>query len=140
MARTTANAVKGVLISDYGEDKDGNLPSLDPFIRSANVLVNRVATCATSRGHALTSEELELIERWLAAFFYTRSDPIYASKNTEGGGASFVSDPVDPERYRAAAVALDSSGCLAAILKGNRAGAAWLGRVPSEQTAYEDRD
>lgn len=136
MARTTPLAVENLLLKDYDSR---NWPSLSPFIDSATVIVDRVVTCATAKGITLTTAEKELIERWLAAFFYTRSDPIYQSKSTDGSSASFVADPVDPERYRAGALAVDYSGCLAGILKGNRASAVWLGKRPSEQTSYVDR-
>lgn len=136
MARTTSLAVETLLGRDYDSRRR---PSLAPHIDSATVVVDRVATCATSKGITLTAAELELIERWLAGYFYTRTDPIYQSKGTDGANGSFVADPVDPERYRMGALAVDYSGCLAGILKGQRAGAAWLGKNPSTQTAYEDR-
>lgn len=136
MARTTQLAVENLLLRDYDSRRH---PSLAPYIDSATVVVDRVVTCATDKGVTLTTAEKELIERWLAAFFYTRSDPIYQSKGTDGANGSFVQDPVDPERYRMGAIAVDYSGCLAGILKGQRAGAVWLGKNPSDQTAYEDR-
>lgn len=136
MARTTPLAVENLLLKDYDSR---NRPSLSPFIDSATVIVDRVVTCATSKGITLTTAEKELIERWLAAYLYTRSDPIYQSKSTDGASASFVTDPVDPERYRAGAAAVDYSGCLLNILKGQTAGAVWLGKRPSAQTAYVDR-
>lgn len=136
MARTTQLAVENLLLKDYDTR---NRPSLSPYIDSATVVVDRVVTCATAKGITLTTAEKELIERWLAAFFYTRTDPIYQSKGTDGSSASFVSDPVDPERYRAGAAAVDYSGCLLNILKGQTARGVWLGKRPSQQVAYVDR-
>jgi len=139
MYRATPAAVKEVLAAGRDYDTD-NMPNLAPYIRAANLIVDRVKTCASTRGKALTAAELTEIETWLAAFFYTRSDPIYQNKSTAGGGAGFVSDPVDPERYRAGAIALDHSGCLVSLLKNQRATAFWLGKPPSDQIAYVDRD
>jgi hypothetical protein len=44
--------------------------------------------------------------------------------------------------YGQTATRLDKSGCLAALATGERkvAGGVWLGRRPSEQTDYVDRD
>ena len=136
MARTTQLAVENLLLKDYDSR---NRPSLSPFIDSATVVVDRVVTCATSKDITLTTAEKELIERWLAAFLYTRSDPIYQSKNTDGAGGGFVQDPVDPERYRMGAYAVDYSGCLKGILEKKSASAVWLGKNPTQQVDYIDR-
>ena len=137
--RTTATAVKDILAP--GKDYDSiDEPKLTPFIRAANLTTNRVATCATAKGIPLSSDELLEIETWMACYYYTRSDPIYQSRSTKGKSGQFVADPNDPERYRAGAIALDPSGCLKSILMGNRAGASWLGKAPSEQIDYVDRD
>lgn len=134
--RTNANAVKGILGDDY--DSETNRP-LQPFLESATVIVNRVATCATAKGKALTTGELELIERWLTAHLYTKSDPTYSSRSTSGASGSFIRSPEVPEPYKDGALSVDYSGCLSAILGRKTASAVWLGRPPSEQTAYEDR-
>lgn len=136
MSRTTQLAVENLLLKDYDSRSH---PSLSPYIDSATVVVDRVVTCASKKGITLTTAEKELIERWLSAFFYTRVDPIYQSKGTDGSSASFVSDPVDPERYRMGAMAIDPSGCLSAILKQKTASGVWLGKRPSEQISYVDR-
>lgn len=117
MARTSVSLVQGILGSDYGPRADGTLPDLTPYIAAANSIVNRVATCASAKGLALSSAELELVERWMAADAYTKSDPVYTSKSTGGQSASFVRGKDEPEPYRSIAVSLDYSGCLNAILK-----------------------
>lgn len=141
MARTTSAAVQLVLAPGEDYDADG-APSLTPFIDSASVIVTRVATCASQKGITLSTEELEIIERWLTAYLYTRSDPIYQSKSTGGQSASFVADSQQtPERYKAGAIGCDVSGCLQAILNGvPRARAVWLGKIESEQLSYDERN
>jgi hypothetical protein len=133
MARTTADAVKELLAHNYDSDAE---PSLAPHVETAAAMVARVVTCATARAYTHTAAELELIERWLAAWFYTRVDPTYKSRSTLGASGAFNSDPSD---YRAQAESLDGSGCLKAILAGSRASLVWLGRYPRDQTPYEDR-
>ena len=135
MPRTTSVAVGAVLANDW----DGST-NLNPYIDSANAITSRVATCASTRGLSLSSAELELVERWLAAHMYTASDPVYQSKSTEGASASFVRGKEEPEPYKARAMTLDYSGCLNAILNRKFAHASWLGKAPSEQIPYEDRD
>ena len=136
MARTSPGSVKEVLGKDY-DSVSGR--TLVPYIDTANLVVDRVATCATNKGYPLTSAELEMIERWLSAHYYTKSDPVYQSKSTAGASASFVRGKNEPEPYKDAAISLDSSGCLAAILNRQTASAVWLGKPPSEQIPYEER-
>jgi hypothetical protein len=142
MARTTEALVKSVLRlgSQGGDYDDANNPSLTRPIAAANQFVTRAATCATNRGITLSSDELTEIETWMGAHFYTKMDRVYQSKSTNGASASFVLDPKVPEPYKAAAIEMDASGCVAALLAGNRARLSWVGKAPSEQTAYEDRD
>lgn len=136
--RTTASAVKGVLGDDYDSANGGR--SLVPFIDAANLVVTRVATCATAKGKTLTTAELEMIERWLAAHLYTKSDPTYSSRSTAAASGSFIRNPEVPEPYKDGAISVDYSGCLASILGRKTVTAAWLGRAPSDQTDYVDRD
>lgn len=137
MARTTAGLVKGLLLRDYDTVQT---PSLSPFIATAALLVDAVVTCAARKGLTLSDAHLELLERWLAAHYYTKSNPVYASKSTDGRSASFVRDTKVPEPYKAGALDLDTTGCLAAILDGNRkVGFTWLGKRPSEAVPYDQR-
>lgn len=131
--RTTVQKVKDVLSKDY--DKSRNA-SLQPYIDAATLVADRVNTCASKKGITLTSGELENIETWIAADFYTISDPKYLSKRTADSAASYAN-----RSYLQAAYAIDYSGCLRGIIEGEkRARAKWLGRPPSEQTDYVDRD
>ena len=147
MSRTNSAAVILILgdasahpqnAGDYDGSRD-----LPPFIDSATAVVDRVNTCATNKGVTLTSTELELIERWLAAHLYAMSDQQLASKNTQGSGGSFRAAgglALDGTTYGQTAKMMDPSGCLNAIGSRRRAWGAWLGKPPSEQTDYVDRD
>lgn len=140
MPRTTPQAVKGVLQRDYDTI---NNPSLTPYIDTAAVIVSRVATCATTKGVTLSSAELELIERWLAAHFYAVSDKPYTNNTTADASAAYNGQTamgLDATLYGQQAKAIDYSGCLAAITSRVRASAAWLGKPPSSQIDYIDRD
>lgn len=131
--RTSERAVAEIL----GENYDG-CSKLRPYMSSANVMVTRMNTCATARGYTLTTEELELIERWLSAHFYTKMDPVYTSKSTLSASGSFMRGELEP--YKDAAMALDPSGCLKGQLDQKIARGFWAGKVPSEQIPYDQRD
>jgi len=130
MARTTSEAVEDILGDNYDDSS-----SLTRYITTANVIVTRVSACATERGYTLSSDELELMEMWLAAHFYTIMDPIYKRKKTERAEGEFY----DWRSYLEAAKALDPSGCLAAIMA-KKVALHWGGLPKSEQTDAEDRD
>ena len=142
MARVDADHVKAVLAPGKDYDTE-NAPSLTRFIQMANLFTTRVNTCATNKGVTLTSDELIEIEGLIAAHCYCMSDQTYASKNTEGAGASFHGQTgmrIEATKYGQMAMMVDPSGCVGAIGKGQRAGAFWLGKAPSGQTDYVDRD
>ena len=140
MSRTTSQAVKSVLLGDY----DGE-SSLVSFIDTASVVVTRVNTCAVAKGVTLSTAELELIERWLAAHFYACSDQPYSVAETDKARGRFQGQTgmfLTGTKYGQTAMRLDPSGCLEAIGNRTRAKATvnWLGFPPSEQTDYVDRD
>lgn len=135
MQRTTVQLVKALLLDNYGALRDRTLPSLQPFIDTATVIIDRVATCAVSRGKTLTTTELELIERWLACHYYTKSDPLYTSRSTEGASGSFVQ-----RSFLDGATDLDFSGCLKAIMSGRKARVSWGGKSVKEQVDYYTRN
>ncbi len=140
MARTTSSAVQLVLMKDYDTT---NSPDLTPFIDTASAIIDRVATCATNKGITLSATELEIIERWLAAHAYAMSDMPYVKRVTGDAQATYQSKIgmyLEGTRYGQMAVATDYSGCLTAIANRKTAGAYWLGKPPSEQTDYVDRD
>lgn len=137
--RTSLTAVEEIL-GDATQNPIGNwdgVTSLQPYIDKASALVDRVATCASQKGMDLSSTELEIIERWLAAYNYTVFDPLYKSRSTSGGSGAFVR--ADGNDYKQAALESDPSGCLNAYLKQQRASGAWLGKVKADQIDAEDR-
>ncbi len=141
MARTTTTLVQAVLEVGQAYDTVNN-PSLQPFIDSASVIVDRVATCAINRNKTLTDAELELIERWLSAHLYVMSDQQYASKSTSGASASFQGQTqmhLEASKYGQNALDIDYSGCLTAISKRQVASGFWMGKRPSAQTPYDQR-
>jgi hypothetical protein len=143
MARTTSAAVQAILLDDYGAREDGTEPSLTGFIETANVITTRVATCAAAKDKTLTSTELELIERWLAAHCYVQSDQALSSKNTGGSGGSFQGQTgmhLENSKYGQMALSIDYSGCLAAISKRQTAGGFWGGKTRTEALDYEERN
>ena len=144
-SRTTSQKVQEVLMGDYGPKPDGADPSLAPFVRAANLLTTRVATEATARGLTLSAAELVEIETWLAAHFYAMSDQPYSEKTTEGASAKFQGKTgmhLQATKYGQTAMDLDWSGTLRAVGSEQRrtAGGFWLGKIPSEQTPYWQRD
>ena len=142
--RTTKIKVQAVLDTgfDYNAGKD-----LQPFIDSANSMVDDIVTCATSKSITLSDAKLELIERWLSCWFYKGPDPAYQSRSTANRSGSFQGQSgmyLEDNRYGQRAKALDSSGCLIALVPGadgmrKKAFGRWTGKRPTLQTNYVDR-
>ena len=143
--RTSPDAVKAILLDNFGSKLDGAVPKLDGFIDSASATVDRVYTCAAGKTPPITlsSTELELIERWLAAHMYAMADPMYTSRTTGKASGAFQGQTqmgLDYSPYGQMAKRLDWSGCLEALDKRKFVGAAWLGRNRVSQTDYDDRN
>lgn len=135
MARTTPAKVEGVLNRDYDY---ANRPNLVPYIDTANSVTSRLIAKASENGYSIDSTTAELIERWLAAHYYTRSDATHTSRNNMGASASFARKG---DEYKQTAIDLDPSGILAGLVSGLMPVTAfWLGKPPSEQIDYQDRD
>ncbi len=127
--RTTALAVQGILLDNYGLRADGSAPDLTGYIESASDVVDQAVVFALSNKNiTLGATTQELMERWLSAYFYCKADPTYSSRSTEGASASFDNDSSDPERFRKGAIDIDYSGCLSAILKRQFAQGFWAGQ------------
>lgn len=137
MARTTAELVIKIL------DPGGNYrcgTDLTFAIRAANRIVTRVAECATDGGDSLDSETLQDIESWLAAHYYTRSDPTYKSRSTLRASGEMNADGSE---FLTAALSLDPSGCLAEIMNTTESKVAsvkWTGKKYNNQRTYWGRN
>lgn len=86
---------------------------LVPFMTAANMIVTKACT---SSGY--TAEELEMIERWLAAHFYTIRDNRVASEGVKGINASYqhaVGLMLKSSMQGQTAMVLDTHGNLAAL-------------------------
>jgi hypothetical protein len=110
-----------------------------PFITTANSLVTRAcsnAKQADGTSAYYTSDDLELIERWLAAHFYCVNANRATSERAGSVGASYsitTALNLASSMYGQTALVLDANGGLAALSKQaeegttNRIGVAYLG-------------
>ncbi len=143
--RTSQVAVQDILLDNYDSV---TCPSLVPFYTAASAVIDRVSTCATERGQTLSSAVLELLERWLAAHFYVAADPLYSKKKTENASGEFQGRnygnvdniALESTDYGRRALMLDFTGCLASLGASAFPQAICLGKAPSVQTDYINRD
>lgn len=127
--RTNADAVKKILGQNY--DSFAN-PDLIPYIETASAIVDQLIQQAAEDNQVIPTSTLELIERWLSAYFYTIMDPLYLTKKTGLAMGTF------PERsYKDAAIQLDPTALLNDILSKNRATGYWGGT--NNPTPWVDR-
>ncbi len=122
--RTNEVAVKSVLAP--GKEYDLRLnPSLVPFMDAAQALTNRVAGLAVHRSSGgYSPNELEVIERYLAAHFYLTSDKAYSNKSDGGASATFMQQTgkrLDQTPHGQTALNLDYLGVLNGINSNARA-------------------
>jgi hypothetical protein len=139
--RTTPGDVKSLLASNFDAGRN-SVATLGRYIARATKAVDRVVACAAARRYVLDADEQRLLEETLAAHFYTKTDPVYASRGELGASGSFVRDPKTPEPYKAMAIEQDPSGCVAALLSSEgvrQPGAFWTGKTESERIDYRDR-
>ncbi len=124
--RTTSAAVGGII------EVDSSI-SLTPFIEAAAALVTKHCESLNS---AYTSDELEMIERFLTAHLYTLRDPRptqEAAGKVSAWYQSKVALGLSTSHYGQMAMRLDWYGGLAALdnmmLKGGKrtVGVTWLG-------------
>ncbi len=133
--RTSSDAVRAVVDSDSDID-------ITAFIRTANALTDHVESKDT--GNLLSEALLIEIETWLAAHFYALRDLQFISKSTEGASASFQGQTgmrLESTFQGQTALTLDHTGILASLNRGkHNIGVQWLGKPPSTQLDYVDRD
>jgi hypothetical protein len=139
--RTTSDAVKAILLDNYGVLEDGTEPSLAPYIEAASSLIDDAVGVAAGKGKPLSSAKQELLERWVAGHCYMMMDPQTTSESQGGGSAGFAGQfgmQLTSTRYGQTALMLDTSGALAALgANGSRAtaGGFWLGKTREERRA-----
>ena len=144
--RTTTTLVQAVLGDNYGYTVAGTLPDLTVPIGMASPLIDRVVTMALSKitPVTLSAAEQEILERLMAAHFYCVADHLYTSRSTQGASGNFQTGTPDEgfgaTEYGRQAMAFDYSGCLKQLSLKRRAAAAWLGKPPSQQIPYCERD
>lgn len=133
MSRTSSVNVKTIIEVD--DDVD-----LTPFITAATALVTKFcADFEYSADPTANSDHLELIERWLAAHFYTNLHPraTLEQARVQAQYQSKVDLRLNTSHYGQTAMLLDFSGALAAYNNGLgtvsespkkiAVGIAWLG-------------
>lgn len=124
MPYTTEEAVQEVV-----GDTSTNMTA---YIDTANNLMTRAfADCDNS----YTTEDFEIIERWLAGHFYCILNPKTTREIADGiedhfEGDSNMGPGLNSTRYGQTALTLDTAGCLAKAEKkarGNVAKVTWVG-------------
>lgn len=136
--RTTPERVKAILQANYDTRR---APPLGPYITPANILTTRLVAEASRQGVSsyLDSATLAEIETWLAGYYYTKMDPLYLSKSTDGSGGSFQRGTKND--YLTTAIELDPTGLLSSLIEpGQRAEAGWMGKTETERVDYDQRN
>lgn len=137
--RTTSEAVRDILIQgkQYAANDD-----LQPFVDTAVVIVDRLEV--KDEDSVLNAGTLERIEAWLSAHCYAHAYQLRQSVGKGRSNESFQGQTgmrLESTQYGQTAMVLDFTGYLFSLTKGRaRAAATWLGRPPSDQTDYYDRD
>lgn len=125
MARTTPEQVALII------EVDASI-STTPFIELANELVTEACTGDNGPSVVYTDARLEVIERWLAAHFYTVRDPRSSSESAGAVSASFqsvVAIGFDSSHYGQTAMRLDTNGGLARINERAKKGSGKIGMI-----------
>lgn len=139
MSRTSEPDVRKAIDSDTALD-------LDLYIEAASGLTDYVESCDTD--NVLSAGLLRSIETYLAAYFYEARDQGYTEKETGDAKAVFQGRTgmyFEQNKWGQMAITLDISGCLASLqeqaMKGKKqVQMMWLGKPPSEQIDYVDRN
>ncbi len=127
MARVSEEEVRCIV------ETDPNI-SMAGFIRLATDLTDYLDTCDT--GNLLSDANLISIEMLLAAHYYTLRDPLYTEKRTEKAMGQWA-----VRNYMEEAIKRDPTNCLRNLADGRlKPELSWLGKTPSDQIDYVDRD
>lgn len=121
---------------------------MEPFIRAASGLVDKISSNDSSS--LLNNADLKEIEIWLAAHLYAHYDLQFKSSTASEGGAVFQTGkdeegPLNMTMWGKTAMLLDVTGYLTNLnqdaIKGkSKITLQWLGKPPSTQIDYIDRD
>lgn len=129
MSLTNPDAVAKLLGS---QNYDG-ATDLQPFIDSADILIQNIPVYASNTNQTIATNQLEIIERWLAAHLYAINNPTAARSSIGTGGVNLGLQGQSTLNLRSTrwgqnAIMLDFTGYLNSI--DNRAVARinWLGR------------
>ncbi len=113
-----------------------------PYIRTANVLTDKLS--AKDTAGELNDALLAEIETYLAAHFYALFDQQYSRKKTGDASGEFQGKTdmrLDSTQWGQMALTLDVTGYLRGASEGrHKVSLGWLGKPPSEQTLYRDRN
>lgn len=91
----------------------------------------------------LSAALLKQIEANLAAHYYSLRDPAYLARTTGDAGATFYGQTgmgLNFTPWGQTAKELDLTGFLNSLGTGQSTSISWLGKPPSDQTDYEDRN
>lgn len=136
--RTDSASVQAVLLDNYDGSSD-----LTTFIGSASRIVDRVVACATRKGVTLDSDEQKDVETYVAAYLYfgNSGQQLVQDETTEKASVKFADRKQVSEGYLSRAKMIDASGCLSGIIAGKTGPRMeWLGKPPSSQIPYTQRD
>ena len=131
-ARTEATRVRRVLGLEAGEEEF----DLSTSIETANSVVTDI--CLDTATYTYTPAKLELVERWLAAHFYTVTGGQVTVEQVASLRQQYafkIDLYLNNTKYGQMAIALDTNGSLVAFQQllenggRHKAGAFWLGRV-----------
>lgn len=151
MARTTPTLVQSILGPGPRKYQWDKTTDLSPFIAMASALVDQAVAMASKRGYSIadgpdnaTSPTLwGVVERNLAAHFYQRMDQGYKGRSTADASGQFQGETgmsLEATGYGQDAMLLDVSGSLSIFNKRKIASLTWLGKPPSQQIPYTQRN
>lgn len=123
MPRTTLALIGGIIQVDPEIVPDD--AAMVPFIAVANELVTECCTGAKGPVTEYPEDRLELIERWLAAHFYTNRDPRVTNEKAGSVGQAFQSQVglgFDTSHFGQMAMRLDTNGGLAKVNEDTKKG------------------
>ena len=137
--RTTLTAVQDMLGGSAPNSNWDGVTDLQQFVDIATLFVDEVVAGRSSEGVSSSTAFARSLETVMSCHFYTKLDPTYTSRSTRGASGSFNRGK-EPEPYKAMAIEFDTSGWVNALLNRFVASGNWLGKPPSEQIPYSDRD